>query len=145
MAPRSPTLFDYANLADDHVVAKHGHVVAKSDQDDAFNEQVLRLCRTLWPGETVQQLSVNAKISVRQAQRLIGREQGFSAKVIRRLCHCHNGGPFLQLWMSGCQAAHWQVMVDDHAVGEIERQGEALEKQRQELRRRQRAGVRRDL
>ncbi|MDQ2083668.1 hypothetical protein RA307_26075 [Xanthobacteraceae bacterium Astr-EGSB] len=135
-------LFEFANLGRDQAVVKNAHVVAKNDQDDAFQEQILRLCLTVWPGETVQQLAVNAKISVRQAQRLIGREQGFSGKVIRRLCHCHYGAPFLQLWMHGCDATHWLTMLDDHEVCEIERRSDDLKREAEELKRRRGSSLR---
>jgi hypothetical protein len=89
----------------DLLVATNDHMV-ESDFDADFDEQARRLCIKLWTKKlAAAQLSIHGDVTVRQAQRIIGRRQGFSLKVYRRLVASLYGDDFLALFVAGSPIA----------------------------------------
>ncbi|MDQ2084602.1 hypothetical protein RA307_30850 [Xanthobacteraceae bacterium Astr-EGSB] len=142
MTKHARDLFGYANLDDDRLVPRKGQGGSKNDQMAAFDDQMRELCAELWPGRGVAPVQLAAVCGfkdVREAQRILAGQRGFSLRVMRRLCHSLHGKKFLALFMDGCTASYWLTMLDDHEVGEIERRSEELHREAEELKRRRSA------
>lgn len=134
MGAASRDLFADANLVRDQLVAKSDRVVAKGDQLVAFDENVRRLCRDLWPGRTTApQLAIHGDVDVRQAQRILARDQGFSLAVFRNLMHSPYGGSFFDLFMRGSTAEWAREVLHERKITNARRQRRAIEKQLKEL------------
>lgn len=134
MKHASPDLFAKSNTHGDHVVATNDSVVAKNDQMVAFDEKARELCLKLWPKPaTAAHLSIAADITVRQAQRILGRKQGFSLPVYGRLMRGLHGEAFLDLIMAGAAAEWWREVGHERRIRGIKRQRSHLEKQLREL------------
>jgi hypothetical protein len=112
-----PDIFSVATTRRDQLVAKNDHVVAQTDHADAFNEAVRTLCRAVWPGRTSSpQLAIAADITTRQAERIMGREQGFSLQVYRKLIQCEQGDKFLALLIGDANPTWWRELNDGRNI-----------------------------
>lgn len=130
MPAASRTLFDDANPGRDQLVAKSDRIVAKGDHLVAFDEQCRALCRSIWPGRTTApQLAINGDVEVRQAQRILAREQGFSLAVIRSLLHSPFGASFFDLLMQGSQADWARDTLQERRMADLRKRRRELEKQ----------------
>ncbi len=124
----------FATFGRDHVVAKNDHMVARNDHVVDFDEQVRKLCVSLWPKPTTAaQLSIHGDITVRQAQRILGREHGFSLTVYGQLMRGLHGEAFLDLMMSGTHAAWWADREHERRITQARRRKRALEQELREL------------
>jgi len=132
----SPDLFAGANTSRDHMVAKTTTPSQmRPDGREDFDARVHALCTRIWPGRSfVPALAIAADITVRQAQRIFNREQGFSLDVFRKLTRDKaHGEQFLRLFMDGCEADYWIEMGQERQITALKKQRKALEKQLREL------------
>ena len=134
MDAASRDLFVDANAGCDSTVAKSDRAVAKGDHMAAFDEDVRKLCRAIWPGRTTApQLAIHGDIDVRQAQRILARENGFSLRVFRRLMHSPYGGSFFDLLMAGSTSEWARETRQERKISNIRKQRRELERQLKEL------------
>lgn len=134
MDAASRDLFADANSQRDQLVAKSDRVVAKGDHMAAFDEDVRKLCRTIWPGRTTApQLAIHGDIDVRQAQRILARDQGFSLAVYRNLMHSPYGGSFFDLLMAGSASEWARETRQERKISDLRKRRRELEKQLKEL------------
>lgn len=133
MGAASRDLFAEANLGRDIPVVKNDRCVAKNDQGVAFDEKVRKLCVSLWGRDSVAQISINGDITVRQAQRIMARESGFSLDVFRSLMRGPYGGRFFDLAMEGATSEWARDTQQERKISNIRKQRRDLEKQLKEL------------
>jgi hypothetical protein len=131
---KSAAQLAFANFGGDQVVAKNDHVVAKNDQVVDFDAAARELCVSLWPKPTTAaQLSIHGSITVRQAQRILGREQGFSLTVYGRLMRGLHGEAFHDLIMKGADSAWWREIGQERRIAATRRRKRELEAELREL------------
>lgn len=66
----------------------------------SYQEQVRRIIRTVWPEATAKELAHAGNISVRQAERILGRQQGISIELLFELLENEQVG----------QQVHWAIL-----------------------------------
>ena len=129
---------DFATLRRDQVVAKSDHAATTSDQlvafDPVFDERARRLIWSIWPKQiAAAQLSIHGGVTVRQAQRILGRKQGFSLRVYGALMRSLHGEKFLDLIMDGSPAAWWREVGQERRIRSVKQRKRALEAELREL------------
>jgi hypothetical protein len=97
-----------------------------SVEESAFEEKIRRKIRELWPGKTIQHISIVGDVTLRNAARIMAREQGISARVLRGLTNCEYGDQFLAIQQENCRCRFWQEMQRTYELAEIERAERAL-------------------
>ncbi|MCZ7564724.1 MAG: hypothetical protein M5U08_13870 [Burkholderiales bacterium] len=69
-------------------------VVGISDQVVGLDDKLRAECMALWPAKTAVHLAIAADVTVRQAERILGRHQGFSLAVYSRLLQASTASAF---------------------------------------------------
>jgi hypothetical protein len=129
-------LFGGANRLGDHLVGNGDQVGAELDQVvGGFDEQVRKLIRLIWPNKATQHFSIAADVTVRQAERILAREQGISLAVYRRLLCGEHGERFLWLLMGDATPEWWREIGHERQLTAVKKQMRALERKRGELER----------
>jgi hypothetical protein len=92
------------------------------------------LFKAIWPKKTAVHLALVCDTTVRQAERIIGDEQGIGAAALVRLLRSEHGGDVLETLMEGANPAWWQASFKERQIAaarrarkEAERRLKALE------------------
>jgi hypothetical protein len=133
MSAASRDLFERSNSAADSRVSKTDRDVFPADIFDEFDERLLRIVRSIWPSKTAQHLALFGDITVRQASRILGREQGASGKLIRRFLMSVHGERVLWAIMDGTKVDWWKDFGYGRKLSAIQKQQRELDKERKRL------------
>lgn len=97
----------------------------------SYQEHVRKLIREAWPDGTTKELAHAGKISLRQAERVLGRQKEISLKLLWELLENKEFG----------QRFHWAILdnltADWSAVQRRDREYIAIQNQKRELERRE--------
>lgn len=130
----SRDLFAPATSATDQLVGTRDQKVAGADQLVAFEEEVRSLIRASWPRpKTAQHLSIVADVTVRQAERILARQQGISLSTFRALARSEHGDKFVALLMRGSHAPWWTEVSHERRLSALRKQRRAVERELRDL------------
>ena len=126
-------LFDEANPSPDRNVTGKDKTFFAADIFDEFDDRLLRIIRTIWPSKTTHHLALFGDITIRQAARILAREQGASGKLIRRLLMSAQGERVLWAIMDGTKVEWWRDMAAGRKLSAIKKQRKQLDKEEQRI------------
>lgn len=128
-------LVDLANLPNDQLVGSRDQAVGNSDQMVGVQEELRKQIKAIWPTKTAQHLSIAADITVRQAERILARDQGISLAVFYNLARSPKGFWFVEVLMRGATAQWWAERENERRIMEKKRLAKQLARELQELER----------
>lgn len=126
-------LFDDANPVTDKNVTGTDKSFFAADIFDEFDERLLRIVRAIWPSKTAHHLALFGDITIRQAARILAREQGASGKLIRRLLMSPHGERVLWAIMDGTKVEWWRDIAAGRKLSAIKKQRKQLDREEQRI------------
>ncbi len=114
-------LFGKANSGTDSLVGVSDSLVGRWSA-------LRNLFKVLWPKKTAAHLALVVDTTVRQAERIVGDEQGIGAAALVRLLRSEHGGEVLDVLMAGANPTWWRATFKERQIAAARRERKDAER-----------------